>query len=399
MNSESGIKTTFYSLFLCTLMLLVACGGEEESKDLLEALEVGRENVVFLQIISDQDKTLFESQENWQFSAIATRDDGTEFDVSEKVDWSVSDNAIASIDDTGDFQAAAVVGQPEVDVRGSWAHLTSYLAVTVSDAQLVAIDISAKDKPLDECLATDLLADGQYSDGTTRALTGLNWSVSDASVAKIDGDSLVSFISGNVDVMANSGNVQSEPLTIFISDTLDAINLNNGTVLNTSKGETVQLQAIGSYSSGQMDINPSTRWSSAIETVARVDDTGLLETLSTGATIITASCGGLEQKLSVLVVDVADIRIDDPDDDDMKAGESRQLELYKVFSDGSEGTEDIADDEDVFWGVETGSEIATISDDGEVTLSDDISNYEDSFIRIFAEFEEFEDTQTIRLDN
>ncbi len=381
--------------------ILVGCEGEQDSERLAEAIDLGRENVVVLEISSDQEKVLFEPGEVWQFTANATREDGTQFDASNMVKWKLTPADAGSISDVGVLTAADVSGEQVASVTVEWAQLHASSDITISDAELIVIAISAASNPLAECLTTPLSAVGQYTDGSERVLTDLTWLVDSPDLARVDDSDLIALTSGTFNLSASRGDVTSESLPIVATDSLAAINLSETSPVTAKVDELLQISATGIFSdsSETPDIGAATNWSNSNTSVLSISDDGELLGIAAGDATVTATCGGLEEMLLVTVIDVTDIRIVDPEDNDMAAGETRQLELYKEFSDGSLGTDDIADDSDVIWDIETGEEIASISEDGEVTLASDISNYEDSFIRIFAEFDDFEDTLTIRLDD
>jgi len=380
-------------------MALLACGGADESEALQEAIDVGSEQVVSIQVTSPEDKTLFEVAEQWPFMATAVRADNSTFDATERVAWSTSDNTIARIDSSGLLTAGMVDGSLDTAVTARWAHLNSEVGITVSSAELVAIETSVASNPLNECLATTLQASGIYSDGSRRPVSDISWSVSDSGIGRTDGNTLIALSSGTVNVVASREGLTSPPLPVVITDALTGLSFNEGTAINARLGESQQLQVLGTYATTEADITTATAFSSANTTIAEVSDTGLLQALAAGDTSIKAECGGLDETLLVAVVDVAGITIVDVEDDDLEAGESRQLELFKVFSDGSVGTEDLAEDDEVVWDIDSGDEVASISAEGEVTLADDISSFEDTFIRVFAEYKGFEDTLVIRLED
>lgn len=386
-------------MLLGVCCFLVACEGAQESEELSEAIEVGEERVVSLQVQSQDGKTLFEPNEQWDFSVTATRVDGSSFDASERVNWSTGDNNIASISSVGKLTTKNVAGVRFTNVNTRWAHLVSNLEIRVSDADIVSISVAARDNPVDECRSSRLIATGNFSDGSTRPLNDVNWAASNAAVGRIRGDTFIALASGNAEIVATRAAVSSSALSVVVNDALSAIRFSSGSQLNARLGESLQLQTFGAYPTGEADITLATSWESADPNIIEVSEEGILQANGSGNSSLTAECGGLIESLQVAVIESTDISIVDSEDTDMEAGESRQLELFRVFSDGSLGSDDLADDDKVVWDIDSGAEVAVISRDGEVTLGDDISNFEDSFIRVFAEFEGFEDTLVIRLDN
>ena len=92
------------------------------------------------------------------------------------------------------------------------------------------------------------------------------------------------------------------------------------------------------------------------------------------------------------------IVIVDPEPDlELVEGETRQLELYKTYSNDDVDTEDIADE--ASWSIVQGQSIANIDEDGELTMSDNFSGYNSDEIRVEAEYLEFTDEIELPISN
>jgi hypothetical protein len=158
-------------------------------------------------------------------------------------------------------------------------------------------------------------ATGQYSDGTTRDVTSaVTWQSSYPTVATINSTGLATGVSqGTTDVTAALDAVTSGPARLDVTPsavTLKSITLapDNAVI---EKGQTLQFQAMGTYSDGtQVDLTSTVTWSSLYTGVAIIDSTGLATGIETGTTYITAALGGLTATPVTLRVTQVGLRLE-----------------------------------------------------------------------------------------
>ncbi|GAA3949695.1 Ig-like domain-containing protein [Allohahella marinimesophila] len=363
-------------LAIFTALAISACSGEDESESLERAVVIARENVASIAVQSANDKRIFAPGENWDFSVVATRADGTTFDATSRVDWRSSDTSVARING-GQFNAGAVTGVSPVIISADWAQFSASLEVNVSDAALVSITTSlASQDPVNECLPTSASAVGNYSDGTVRPLNGLGWTSTAPDIARIDDSgNILTLNAGASDITASLGGVVSQPAPLNVSDTLSGITVSGedgGTGSTTVQvGGAASLAATGIYSNGTpaQTITPAVNWSSANDAAVRVDAAGRLSGVAPGSAEITASCGGLDGTISANAIGINDIVIVNPRTGNLVAGDRVELELYGVLSNGERGTVDFADGDErdeITWQIprDEGDTIATIDGDG-----------------------------------
>ncbi|MAM86692.1 MAG: hypothetical protein CME36_05205 [unclassified Hahellaceae] len=356
-------------------LMISGCSGEDESESLERAVVIARENVASIALQSANDKTIFAPGEAWEFSALATRKDGTTFDVTSRVEWRSSDSSAARITG-GKFTAGQTDGVIPVTISANWGQFNAALEVSVSNAALVSISAAlASADPVNECLSTRATASGNYSDGTSRPLNGLQWTSSAPEVATIDENgTILTRAAGGSDITASLGGVVSAPAPLAVSDTLSGITVagqggSTGTT-TVQVGGSVNLTATGIFSNGtpSQPITPSVNWSTANQAAATVDSAGVLKGIAPGTAEITASCGGLEGTVSANAIGINDIVIVNPRTGNLVAGDRVELELYGVLSNGERGTVDFADTdrEEITWQIPQGEgdTIATIDRDG-----------------------------------
>jgi co-chaperonin GroES (HSP10) len=387
-------------LMLLLGLFMAGCDNEEAVQKLTEALQIGEKNLTGLTISSTQNKLIFEPGEVWQLVATGITQNDSTVDVTSDVRW-ISDNAqLATVNSAGLMTVQAVSGSQTLVIRAEWGPFSESLELLVSDAELLSLSVSNDPLTPDECLSSQLLATGTYSDSTQRPMSDASWIVDNSELATVSGNTLITRKSGLVTVTATRGEVSSPTATITVLDTLTALNLDPADLFSMRVDTTRQINALGDFTNGSVaqNINPATIWRALPQTVAMVSAEGVITAAGTGDAIITGTCGDLTQTVTVSVLDVEGIRIKDPLTTKLRPGEVRALGLVEVLSDGTETTEDLADNDSVIWEIIVGTEVATIDEDGVLTIKDSFGNFAGSFIRITADYQQFEDEIEIFLD-
>jgi len=111
---------------------------------------------------------------------------------------------------------------------------------------LQSISVSAASAKIVAGLKQQLSATGNYSDGTSRAVTGAMWSTSDGTVATVDSTGLVTALKqGAVTISATSGTATGNALLTVDPPNLLSVNVSpqNPTLVT---GQTQQFTARGS---------------------------------------------------------------------------------------------------------------------------------------------------------
>jgi hypothetical protein len=144
-------------------------------------------------------------------------------------------------------------------------------------------------------------ATGGYSDGTTKALSTVNWTTSDSTVATINSTGLLTAVKqGSVTVSAKSGTISgSTSATIGAAQLVSiAVSPQNPSVrINKEQ----QFVATGTYTDGTMQPLSGVTWSSAPTTFAVIDPTGLAVGVSAGVSTIQATSGNVSGTASLTV--------------------------------------------------------------------------------------------------
>ncbi len=138
---------------------------------------------------------------------------------------------------------------------------------------------------------------GQVMAGATVA-----WSSSDASVATVDASGLVTAAAnGSVTITATAGSV-SGTAAVTVAQVVSAVAVSPAADTLVAFGDTVRLVAEATDANGQGVAGSEFLWSSSDTLVAKVDDSGLVESLAEGGAVITATASGVagEAELSVV---------------------------------------------------------------------------------------------------
>ena len=380
--------------------LLTACGGSGDSEDLESAVAVGRLDTVSIYISSEEGKLIFEPGETWQFYAISVDSQGREKVIEDTVSWNTSDEQLATVNGKGLVSMGEPAGSRDVNVQSQFGEYTAAQTITVSNAELTGVAIAPADDPLPECQSTPFSATGTYSDGTERPLaSSLTWSTDEPDLATFDENTLLSHDSGLVNAQAETSDGVSGEYPLTMTDTLTAITVSSGGTLSLFVGDQVTLSASGDYSdaSTDVDITENSSWSIDDPEVATLEQE-TITAVALGSTELTVQCGGLSELVTVDVIEFDDIVIVDPEPDlELVEGETRQMELYKTYSNEDVDTEDIADQAN--WSIVAGQSVANIDEDGELTMSNNFSGYNADEIRIEAEYQDFTDEIELPISN
>lgn len=185
----------------------------------------------------------------------------------------------------------------------------------------------------------------------------VNWSSSDDSVVKVDQDGNIEAAGVGTATITASCEEFSDTVTITVNAPLTGIALNMQET-SIKKGDTADLDVI--YTPEDTTDDKTVTWTSSDDTVATVDEDGVVTALKDGETTITAKVGDLTAECLVHVREVTLEGIElDKSAITMNKGE--ESEALKV----SYNPEDTTDDKTVTWSSEN-EDVATV-ENGVVT--------------------------------
>ena len=395
-----SMKTAWQSAVLILLGLsLIACGvGNEQGFN--EAVELNSKNILEIEVRSDNERV--SEGETERYLAYGIDDEGNEIDLTSSVNWSSSDTSIVTINSEG---VATGLSNGTVDIIARMADLSGSKSLRSSDAALASIEISQQPSSISVCQTSSqqLKATGFYADLDEADISDkVSWSSSDANIVYVGDDEdlsddareakgmLSALSSGSASITASHEGVDSAAVLITVEDNLLGVTISSADT-DFYAEETSQFTAMGEYDSDSVDITENVTWVSSDTGVLSFSETtiGLASLDTAGSTNVSAICGQggdnvVESGLlpitvnDPVTVETLRIKIGSDSYDDGVTIEldledaSAQLELYFVYSNDEEGSEDLADEDETTWptseSILVSGEAPTISSSGLVSF-------------------------------
>jgi hypothetical protein len=289
-----------------------------------------------------------------RFTATGIYSDSTTRDLTASVTWSSSDTTVATIGTeatTGSsFEASASTNNGlghayaygkavgKTTIKASLGSISDATNLTVSDATLVAVEITPSNPTIAKGTAQQFTATGTFSDNTTQDLTAFaTWSSSDTGVATVNVAGMaIPVAAGQTTITAASGSVSGSTALTVTPATLVSITV---TPANPSiaKGTTRQFSATGTYSDyTTQDLTASVAWSSSDTGVAAISASGLATSLAAGQTTISATAGSVSGSTALTVTPATLVSIAvTPVNPSIAKGTKQQFTATGTYSDNS----------------------------------------------------------------
>ena len=149
---------------------------------------------------------------------------------------------------------------------------------------------------------TRFTAEVRDQNGQVMAGTTVAWASSDASVAAVDASGLVTAAAnGSATITATAGSV-SGTAAVTVAQVVSAVAVSPGTDTLVAFGDTVRLVAEATDAYGHGVAGSEFSWSSSDTLVARVDDSGLVESVGEGEATVTATASEVTGGAALSVV-------------------------------------------------------------------------------------------------
>ncbi len=276
-------------------------------------------------------------------SATGLYSDGSNQNLSNQVSWSHADSGILTIDASGFVQPQATGSSV---VSASLDGITANTLVTISNAVLSSIEISATSTTLSLGKQQALLALGHYSDGSLQDITeqviwqGIPPEPLGISNASGSHGLATALAVGSLTATATLGNISGNLGLSVSAATLNSIDISPPSA-RLALGTQVSFQAIGRYSDGTIqDVSMQVSWLAVDTTIASISNApgsqGLAMTLNTGTSAITATLDGVvgNALLTTTAAQLVSINVE-PSILSLPAGTGQNLSVEGSFSDGS----------------------------------------------------------------
>lgn len=236
-----------------------------------------------------------------QFIATGTYSDGTSFNITSQVSWSLSDPSIGAISNNG---LATAIAPGATTLTASSGGISGSTNLTVNAATLSSIVVTPANPIIPVGVAEQFMAMGTYSDGTSYDLTTqVTWSSSNPGAIVSSGGLATAVSEGTTTVTASLGSISGGTTLTVSSATLTYISVFFTTPQpSIPVGFHRQLLAKGHYSDGtSYDVTMRATWSSSNSAVVTVNSSGLATGVAVGIANLTAILGGISGGTTVTV--------------------------------------------------------------------------------------------------
>lgn len=303
-----------------------------------------------------------------QFTATGTFSDSSTADMTSSVTWASSDPGKATINAGSGLAATVATGTTTISATSG--SVSGNTLLTVTSPALVSIAVTPATPSFAKGLTQQFTATGTYTDNSTQDLTAtVTWASAAAGTATISNTGgsrglCTSVATGSSVISATSGSVSGSTTATVTAATLVSLQV---TPANPSiaKGLTQQFTATGTYTdSSTQNLTSSVTWTSATTSRATVSNAGgsqgLVTTIATGSSVITATSGSITANTTATVAAPALVSIQvTPATPSFAKGLTQQFTATGTYTDSS--TQNITTS--VTWAsASTGS--ATISNSG-----------------------------------
>lgn len=270
-----------------------------------------------------------------QLTAQGTYSDTSTQAITSQVTWQSSDATIATVSNTGMLTSLKA---GSVTITAALSSITGTSTVTVTTAVLQSINVGTPSPSLAAGGTEQLTATAVYSDNSTQSVTTqVTWYSSDATVAAVNGQGLLTAIkTGSVTVSAYLGGVLGTGTVVVNAPSLVSISV-TPVAFTIASGQGKQLSAMGVYSDGtSSDVTDQATWSAASSSYATVSSSGLVTGVAAGSSTITATIGSKSGSAVATVTSALLTSIVvTPATASIATGQTQAFTASGIFSDGS----------------------------------------------------------------
>lgn len=234
-----------------------------------------------------------------QLTATGSYSDGSNRNLTDTVAWTVSNSAILSVSSTG---LASAETHGSATITATLGSVSGTTTLTITGSSLTSITVQAAAAAVAPGGTDQFTAIGNYSNGSTQALTSVTWSSSNQSVATISASGLATAkVQGATVITATMGTVSGAANLTVGTASLTSITVNSSSA-SVGVGSTDQFTATGNYSDGStLTLTNSVTWGSSNTGLATVSNAGLVTGKAAGSVTITATSGPITGSANLTV--------------------------------------------------------------------------------------------------
>jgi len=331
-NYLSKIAKTASTL---TLLILSGCDSDNNSAELAKSVELESQRAkgtIIESVTISNDKIRLKEGETHQLKATGVDSNGETRDITDELIWTSSDNSIAEVNSSGLVTAKSHsnIDQGKITITGKTINdIIAEGEISVSDVAVSAItlkQITPATGNINTCINASIAGDVRYEDDylSHNTIKNMSFTVDHESTAIINKSGILFTSSKDIEnttITAKIDNVSAQLTVTANPQYLDSIHtlvedeetkeitLNIGERLKFS----AQAKLVESISKETFNIDYSVDWlqlepeilgitkTTDYDKTNEVDYKGTVLALTPGKTVLTASCGGEESHVVVLV--------------------------------------------------------------------------------------------------
>ena len=222
--------------------------------------------------------------------------------TGQTVNWTSANTAVATVSGTGMVTAVAN-GTSQITARSGNASGTA--SITVAEPVPTRIAVTPSSHTL-EAIGETVELSATVRDQRNNVMSGqsVTWSSGDEAVATVNEAGLVTAVrNGMADITAQSGGLSSDAaITVSQAPAKIGTAFDPDSTTLTEIGQTLLLTIVVSDANDFSIKDAAVSWSSSDESVATVDENGLVTAVGNGRTEITATAGEVSHTVSISVM-------------------------------------------------------------------------------------------------
>jgi len=273
--------------------------------------------------------------------------------LDREITWSSSDDAVATVDDTG---LVTGVDEGSATITAEAGGVSATAAVTVAGT-VAEVVVSPASFSILEGDTQQLTAEAKDANGNVlvRAFT---WSSSDETVATVDANGLVQALLPGAATISATAEAATGTSAADIGARITSVAVSPAT-FDVVAGEEFLLTAVAYDTRGDPVVTDFV-WTSSDESIATVDENGVVTGVDDGSVTITAAAGGQQGGAGGSAHRAVLVSISNPSDEPLSVGAKRQLSATAYDKNGS-----VVNARFIWESSAPG--IASVNDDGLVT--------------------------------
>jgi|GEM_PF-133129 len=271
-----------------------------------------------------------------QFTAVGYYNNGTSLDVSTTADWVSSAMAVATVSNAG---LATGVAAGTSTITATLAGVSGSAELTVTDVVLTSIQITPAVASIADGATQAYTALGTYSDNNTADLTNIvSWNSSAEAVATIAANGLATAVApGTTTITAVYQGITSNSATLVVTNIVVTGISVTCAATTIADGTDTQCTAQATYSDMSTgNVTSLATWTTDADTIASVNQMGLVSGEGPGTATITAAYQGFSGNVDITVTTATLTAIQvTPATPSIADGSTQQFVATGTYSDGS----------------------------------------------------------------